>query len=1622
MGWQLELEKKLEKVKGNEDLWVVIEDGIVEILEREEGNEPIKIGKSLKRKIFEILKDSLKDNNWSCCNSCLRFVWTLIQYKSLKYNDVDEKNIKVLMNVYYSIVSVSQKNQVVELEFATLLRNITGFFMSWVDEYYLEISKMDIEEAGTRYINDQTPFFMKDKVMLEKYIHSLFELLTMIEPKRSNCNGVLEYLYIGHSFILSSRYAAETYTMIQQISSIQKSNCYLPSSFMEMCVKRFLSCPDFDLQLILGELIWRVLKKSNYVRGYSQGDNEEYSFIEIFRSSWPEGLIQIRYIGTENFDFSFRGLLTPWNKTCNGNGKNIWSLSGVLIQMQGLEIKLVTVIDICAFSIVFHSDIDEEEFQSNQSRYSNEMGNTEEKDLKPFVSTAEIPYWTIQSVVYDDDKNNLHINVVFSEILEIRQSWTGIFSTNIENLQSNPKMKNEILKVSLNIDEEQAYQIMGIFKASKIEKIQGMKHIETPSKKVSIVDSRMVSIKELNKMDQNNIILESVENKYRNFENVKMSIATSKTTSNKNNLYDQVDNNGKRVSFVSSKECNQADSDKRSSSLVIKELEKENIRLDSNTSESQKKKSKADVIIIGLINEQKKLTQEIMSSESSSESSEPDLDLTEKEAQEDTMNISNAKLIDKSKETDKKVKLEAKKDERNLNNKVIDNFKDYDLEGNRVDNKGNKCIRTSKNPKLKVMSKTLNENEIDIKIGKENGRLELEEENKEKRSNLNNFKVLGSVLDENSKDSHKLECNNVKTTRGLKKKERTNKEVQSCKDKEEKANKMVKATSKKFINLKKGKKVETKGKGMDEEKTINEENLGKKEEEELRKNKENEELMKEKEELRKKMEEELKRKKEEELRKKMKEEELKRKKEEDLKIAKEEELKRKKEEELRKKMEEEELKKKKEEELKIAKEEELRRKKEEELRKKMEEEELKKKKEEELKKAKEEELRRKKEYELRKKIEKKEEIKRKKQTNNEKEQEKNIIKAKHNEIEGVSKLNLAENRFLENNVDTFNGFKDNHDGKEEKKVNFPISTLDQTNKRASGLKRGRFNKEYNELKIGVAHERISYNTVRDIVFGRKSPEKKNSNPEVSVEFKENKEPPKKGNKKKNEVFTPVIKKVEAPKAFEDSIDKEKLKSITMENDTTCPTRIKARDEKDKDEEEKNKMIIEKGKTKQIEENDGEIRSIVPIEIAVLDNDYPILGSFDEFKEYEEIEMKKRKYSSDSRSDKLLNMWISEIKGTNSDQILQDSNDNEEKTPRIINIGLNNKKKNKVKQKSRSKIKEVAENLYCLEGKKSPEVYFDKTENYDTEESKSVIFSGINKILEQVTEGENKGFSSLNSADLCDNLSCITGTEIIEDIVGKSKKRGFCDYSLKSFNSVGKMSIEDSIYSPDTTFDDNITVTNYSFIVKMKENDNNESNNQSESYCGLPSELCISNVKLDENKQLENALAKLETTSKGLYEKCQKKLETYFLLIKSHIENIWDKKINIFAQKRKELTLKVEANRIQIENDYLNLKKKYMTDLQIIGEKINKEKTKLKRENLEKDKNTDGQEQGKLSIGKKVLFGLKEEIEREKKKVQNSIKLLSEKKQMEKNRYRKSTTKKLDLRQILKSMIINEESE
>lgn len=1441
MNWQLELERKLEKVKRNEDLWVVIEDGIVDILERgERENEPVRVGKSLTRKIFEILKDSLKDNNWSCCNSCLRFVWTLIQYKSFKYSEIEDKNVKVLMNVYYSIVSVSQKSHVVELEFATLLRNITGFFMSWVDEYYLEVSKLDADDTVENCVNKQTPMFMKDKVMLEKYIYSLFELLTMVEPKRSNCNGALEYLYIGHSFILSSRYAAETYTMIQQISGIQKSNCFLPSELMESCVRRFLSCPDFDLQLILGELIWRVIKKSNYGRSHSQGDSEELGFIEVFRSSWPEGLIQLRYIGIENFDFSFRGLLTPWNKTCNGNGKNIWSLSGILIQMQGLEVKLVTLIDICAFSVVFHSDMDDEEGQSDQSRYCSETSNSEE-DLKPFVSTAEIPYWTIQSVVYDDNRSDLQINIVFSEILEIKQSWTGIFATNIESLQSNPNMKSDILKVTLSIDEDQAYQIMGIFKASKVENIQGTKQIETPSRKVSMVDSRVISIKELNRVDQTSAILESVENRYKNLENVKVSIVTSKITPSKSQPFEQqVDIRVRRVSFASSKDCSQPDSE-RSSHLAIKDAEKESTKLDSKaTGEHKNKKSKVDAIITGLINEQKKLTLELESKEKSSRPSGSDFEAGEEQLGD--ADVSNT-ILDESRggsaSSPKKAVNEglALEDERESGKEEnVLGGEEVNLEVNQTKGKGSKGKKAPRDSKSRAAKKKSSKNdEQKAKLREDIGPPEVDEGEREP-------KATDSIAfgDESERDGKKTtiepECESEEKTR-----------------EERNGDKKAEDSSSKPAKLKRGKGPKN--------------------------------------------------------------------------------------------------------------------------------------------------------------------------------------KLKEGKAEATSVPDLGGEQ-MANSVKVNDPIGKDHQETKEKKVTFPIQIFDQTNKRASGLKRGRFIKDQVDLKPDAIHVGASYNKVQEVAFGGKGPENDCSNQEQERDRKrrEEEERERKEKEKKEEIkrkkeeekverkrkekekeksvllkkdkkmetireLTPVLRREETSKAQEENLES----MITMADETTCPTRLKERKEGDRG---------DAGGSDQPGQEKKESVSIVPTEIAVVDNEYPILGCLDEM---DEIEKKKRKYSSDVRSDKLLSMWMSEIKGGGVDAFMQDSG--EERTPKIINVGVK-AKKNKTRQKSRSKIKEISENVYRLDEKGgSPEADLDLAESYDLEEAKSVIFSGMDKVLDQIAE--SKVLDLVNSGDCFDNISCITGTEVLESMVGvKFNRRGFYEHSLKSFNSIGKMSMADSSFSPDTIFDDNMTtVTTYSIFGRMKEKDGEKSKRYSE----LPAELCISKVKLEENKQLEQALARLEATSRGFYEKCHKRLESYFVSVKGHIEGMWSEKVGLFAKKRRDLSSKVEESRAQIEREYLSLQRKYVSDLQSIGEKIQRERANFESEDSTKSQ-PGGPEESKLSVGKMVLAGLREEMELEKKKVQQSIKSLSEKKEVERNRYRKSTAKKLDLRQILKKMIINEESE
>ncbi|KAJ1611762.1 putative coiled coil-containing protein [Cryptosporidium canis] len=1418
MNWQLELEKKLEKVKENEDLWIVIEDGIVEILEREEReSQPTKVGKSLIRRIFEILKSSLKDNNWSCCNSCLRFVWTLIQYNSLKYSDIDDRNINVLMNVYYSVVAVSQTNQVVELEFATLLRNITGFFMSWVDDYYLEISKSESGGSEARNSHKQTPVFIKDKVMLEKYINSLFELLTMIEPKRSNCNGVLEYLYIGHSFILSSRYAAETYTMIQQISAIQKSSCYLPSELMESCVKRFLSCPDFDLQLILGELIWRVIKKSGYGRGHSQGDYEELSFIEIFRSSWPEGLIQLRYIGTENFDYSFRGLLTPWNKTCNGNGRNIWSLSGILIQMQGLEIKLVTVVDICAFSIVFHSDIDDEESQSSQSGHSSCTSNTEEKDLKPFVSTAEIPYWTIKSVVYNDNRNDLQINIVFSEILEIKQSWTGIFSTNIENLQSQHTLKNDILRVSLSIDEEQAYQIMGIFKASKVEKIHGTKHIETPSRKVSMVDSRAISIKELNKADQTNVILESVENRYKSLENVKVSIVTSKITPSKSQLFSQqLEDREKRVSFISSKDCSHAGSERKGDGQVAKKPAKESTKLESKASVEIQKKGKADAIIIGLLNEQKKLTQELESTERSPGGLGSGNDQLENENQ--VKNGNSTYLLDERGEAPQKAvdkSLACTREElKRETNKTSGCLEAVKAKTSQVGKKEQKDRKAPKSAKSRVNRNPKGSGqETESKEG--HCKSLMAERDKEQEQNK---ELTSPIVTDQGRESHpRAESGNGDPENKTQVKDEVKTSGQSNPQKKEKRATKVSCKPKK-----------PKGGGKSEEAPA--------------------------------------------------------------------------------------------------------------------------------KKSQE-----------------------KPESAPAPNPEPESVSAPNPEPESASAPNPEPESASAPNPEPESASAPNPEPEKSQlrepssgEVEPPVASLDQTNKRASGLKRGRFNRDRVDL---ASREGVGDGKVGEVILGVGG-----SGPAKSQRLKD-----------ESEISTPVLRKADAKKVAEEGSSKqENLKTVlTIAEETTCPTR-------------KNKGG-KGGKSKK----QGDSESIVPLEIAVVDNEYPILAGLEEGAGSQEIEVKKRRYSSDSRSDKLLSMWMSEIKGGEMCGSLEDSN--EERTPRVISIGPKSKRKNRAKQRSRSKIKQVSESEYRLKEGGTPDIDVDSVDNY-VEETKSVIFSGIDQLLEKMNGAGGKVTELGNSMDPYDNLSCVTGTEVLENMLRSSKGRGLYDLSLKSLNSIGKMSIPDSIFSPDVGFDDGMTVANYSVFGGMRERGVSE---QGKDEGELPVDLCISKVRLEENKQLETALTKLEATSKGLYDKCQKNLESYFVTVKKHIESMWSERIGLFSQKRKDLSLKVEATRAQIEKEYLSLQSKYVLDLQDLHERIQRERASFREQ---------GSKEGPVAVGKSVLAELREEVEREKSKVEQSIQSLSEKKEIERNRYRKSTTRKLDLKQILKKMIVSEESE
>ncbi|KAF7455867.1 putative low complexity protein with coiled coil regions [Cryptosporidium felis] len=1422
MNWQIELERRLDKVKENDELWLVIEDGIVEILERGENGQSLKVRSGLVGRIFGILGASLEECNWSSCNSCLRFVWTLIQFKCLKYGEIGEKNNKILTSVYFSVVSISQETQLVELEFATLLRNITGFFMSWVDEYYLSVSKLGLEDLTDSKVREQTPFFMKDKVMLERYIDSLFDLLKMIEPKRSNCNGALEFLYIAHSYILSSRYAAETYTMIQQIFGIQKSNCYLPTAEMSGCVKRFLFCPDFDLQLILGELIWRVLKKSSLSRSSTQVEQEEYGFIETFRSLWPEGLIQLKYIGAENFDYSFRGLLTPWNKTCNGNGKNIWSLSGVMVQMQGIEINVITTVDICAFSIVLHSDLDDEEGQSGRPNHlMDSPGNsvkTEEKDLKPFISTAEIPYWTIQSVVYEDDKNDLHINIVFKEILEIKQSWTGIFATNVDNLQSDKNKKYDVLKVTLKINEEQAYQIMGIFKASRIEKIKGMKSIETPPRKVSIVDSRAISISQLSSYDQNNCILESVENRYKGSEIAKMSIATSKVTPAEIPLENgQVENKVRKVSFVSTKEYSQPDSEKKSSKIVI--------RKPGQNAQEPKKKSKADVIIIGLINEQKKLTQELSGVEEVGDLEQNHLGRVQKE---DTL----------------KASFSSNSEEKCENPTVFGRAEAQE----ESDREGLEAANAAKDE-------------------------EAEEKVCEEQSGENEPRETAEEVDlgEAKKDPKEIEDGSSpvgeKSEQGVDKSKAKN-IVELKSESAENSGTIPEKPPNCLKNSKQRRKEKSERKPRNSEKKTT-----CKEEASKEKAKQNQAHQKRDSEADRKQQNEL----------------------EEAPCP-----------------------------------------------------------------------------------------------------EKEIQKVQGSAAEEEGK-----------------GIEGEADKNEEKNISLP-STLNNGNKRASGLKRGRFKREDMETKsLFGANEAdmtkkadsgtISGNRVRELEED-KSRDKSKSQPSRS---------------EKGAFSTPPVPKKSRIRrsgsrksAYSGWNPGNSEDADAVENQTTCPTRKKDTEDRSF----KGEAEEKRGGGDRIQDEKSlvpEEKSLVPAEIAVIEDVYPIFGDTSISKEMAEIELKKRRYSSDARSERLLNSWISEIEGRKADGLDLAGFEEDEKTPRIVAVSFREKGK-KSRQKSKPKIAQASKG-----SSDSPlPLEADSPQQEELEEIRSAT------LLEKLVENEGKGLSTVSSQEYLDSFSCVTETELLEEL-GICSKRKTETLLLESLYSVGKLSVGESVFTPET-LGENMTLANLSLGEDQTQIDGGKEHEKGDGESArpeidLPKSLCISKVRLDENKKLEEAITRLEDSSKSLYEKCQKQLEAYFGSLKKHLESIWNEKVTKYVQKRTEVTKKVEATRVGIEREYRELHKKYLKDLEEIRDRIAKEKSKLRQE-LEEKKRGHNSNKSESSIGRKALLELSETLKKEKRQIEENIKTLFEKKQAEKNKLKRAKSNKLNLRQILKSIIANEEGE
>ncbi|KAL7067979.1 hypothetical protein ACR3K2_15840 [Cryptosporidium serpentis] len=632
MNWQLDLQGKLEKTDDSEDLWLVVENGIVLMLTEHENKKSMELNINLYQKIFDLLYESTVEGNWSCANSCLRFVWTLLQNNIVDYDILSESDVSILMHVFYTSLTITSKELVVELEFATLLRNITGFFMSWIDQYFPRDPLSKCDKKSSKLDKCATiPLWLMERFTSKKYTSSLLYLSAVCEPRRSNCNGVLEYLYIGHSFILASRYSAETYTIIQQIFLASGDRLEIEDSKMEGCVQRFLTCPDFELQLILGELLWRMINKLNLTDKPTLNGENSMKFIEKFRLLWPEGLTQLRYINMNNFDYSFRGLLTPWNKTCNCNGKNIWSLSGVEISFCNSKVKVTSVIDICAFSIAIHNDVDEDvpqegtkinknsditqdsqkAFDEKLGSFINEKKEQTQRTINGIHSSAEIPYWTIKSVIYDRDFNTIKIKISTDDILEVRQSWTGKFVVDTNKDVLNDK---DVTEFSMKVSEEQAYEILGIFRANRIENIQGIKYTETPPKKISIVDSRSSLIQNRNCTDEQNLILNSAQLNSINFgsEN-KISIAISKTSIGKeskaNSLNENLQEKPKKVSFATTKEfiC-----ENLSEKHTVYNKKVEQFQLSTLSCQIQPmavSKKRADVIIIGLMNEKIKASQ-----------------------------------------------------------------------------------------------------------------------------------------------------------------------------------------------------------------------------------------------------------------------------------------------------------------------------------------------------------------------------------------------------------------------------------------------------------------------------------------------------------------------------------------------------------------------------------------------------------------------------------------------------------------------------------------------------------------------------------------------------------------------------------------------------------------------------------------------------------------------------------------------------------------------------------------------------------------------------------------------------------------------------------------------------